>query len=80
MKLVNETACIQFTAGTSAPMTVQLIAVFKVAGVELSYRFEVAQLVLQPESGQIMAAFHQSFAQLLPVSGRRNDNCRMIFL
>jgi DNA-binding response OmpR family regulator len=53
VKLVNETACIQFTAGTSAPMTMQLVAVFKVAGVELSDRFEVAQLVLQPESSRV---------------------------
>ena len=53
VKLVNEAACIQFTAGTSAPMTMQLVAVFKVAGVELSDRFEVAQLVLQPESSRV---------------------------
>ena len=53
VKLVNEAACIQFTAGTSAPMTMQLAAVFKVAGVELSDRFEVAQLVLQPESSRV---------------------------
>ena len=53
VKLVNEAACIQFTAGTSAPMTMQLMAVFKVAGVELSDLFEVAQLVLQPESSRV---------------------------
>ena len=53
VKLVNEAACIQFTAGTSAPMTMQLVAVFKVAGVELSDRFEVAQLVLQPEGSRV---------------------------
>ena len=53
VNLVNETACIQFTAGTSAPMTMQLVAVFKVAGVELSDQFEVAQLVLQPESSRV---------------------------
>jgi DNA-binding response OmpR family regulator len=53
VKLVNETACIQFTAGTSAPMTMQLVAVFKVAGVELSDGFEVAQLVLQPEGSRV---------------------------
>ena len=46
--LVNQNASIQVTAGQSAPMTMQLIALFKVAGVELSDRFEVAQLVLQP--------------------------------
>ena len=53
VKLVNEAACIQFTAGTSVPMTMQMVAVFKVAGVELSDRFEVAQLVLQPESSRV---------------------------
>ncbi len=53
VKLVDEAACIQFTAGTSAPMTMQLVAVFKVAGVELSELFEVAQLVLQPESTRV---------------------------
>jgi DNA-binding response OmpR family regulator len=53
VNLVNEAACIQFTAGTSAPMTMQLVAVFKVAGVELSDGFEVAQLVLQPESSRV---------------------------
>lgn len=53
VKLMDETACIQFTAGTSAPMTMQLVAVFKVAGVELSDQFEVAQLVLQPESNRV---------------------------
>jgi DNA-binding response OmpR family regulator len=53
VNLVDEAACIQFTAGTSAPMTMQLMAVFKVAGVELSDQFEVAQLVLQPESTRV---------------------------
>ena len=53
VNLVNEAACIQFTAGMSAPMTMQLAAVFKVAGVELSDCFEVAQLLLQPESSRV---------------------------
>jgi DNA-binding response OmpR family regulator len=53
VKLVDEPACIQFTAGTSVPMTMQLVAVFKVAGVELSDRFEVAQLVLQPAGSRV---------------------------
>jgi DNA-binding response OmpR family regulator len=53
VKLVNETACIHLTAGTSAPMTMQLVAVFKVVAVELSDRFEVAQLVLQPEGSRV---------------------------
>jgi DNA-binding response OmpR family regulator len=53
VKLVNEAACIQFTAGTSVPMTMQLVAVFKVAGVELSDQFEVGQLVLQPEGSRV---------------------------
>jgi hypothetical protein len=51
--LVNQNASIQMTAGQSAPMTMQLMAVFKVAGVELSDRFEVAQLVLQPAGSRV---------------------------
>jgi hypothetical protein len=53
VNLVNETACIQFTAGTSVPMTMRLVAIFKIAGVELSDRFEVAQLVLLPEGTRV---------------------------
>ena len=53
VELVNETACIQLVAGTVAPMTMQLVAICKVAAVELSDRFEVAQLVLQPESSRV---------------------------
>jgi hypothetical protein len=34
-------------------MTIQLVALFKVAGVELSDRFEVAQLVLQPTETRV---------------------------
>jgi hypothetical protein len=45
--LVNQNGAIQLTAGQSAPMTIELMALFKVAGVQLSDRFEVAQLVLQ---------------------------------
>jgi hypothetical protein len=41
------------TAGQAAPMTMQLVAMFKVAGVELSDRFEVAQLVLQPAGSRV---------------------------
>jgi len=51
--LVNQNASIQVTAGQSAPMTMQLVAMFKVAGVELSDRFEVAQLVLQPAGTRV---------------------------
>ena len=51
--LVNEKACIQFVAGSAAPMTMQLMAHFKVAAVELTDRFEVAQLVLQPEGSRV---------------------------
>ena len=51
--LVNQNASIQVTAGSSAPMTMQLIAVFKVAGVELSDQFEVAELVLQPAGTRV---------------------------
>jgi DNA-binding response OmpR family regulator len=53
VRLVNEAACIQFTAGMSVPMTMQLVAIFRIAGVELSDRFEVAQLVLQPEGNRV---------------------------
>ena len=53
VNLVNETACIQFTARSSAPMIMQLVAIFKVVGVDLSDRFEVAQLVLQPEGNRV---------------------------
>jgi hypothetical protein len=51
--LVNDQACIQLISGTAAPMTMQLVAMFKVAAVELSDRFEVAQLVLQPEGSRV---------------------------
>ena len=51
--LVNQNTSIQVTAGHSAPMTMQLIAMFKVTGVELSDRFEVAQLVLQPADNRV---------------------------
>ena len=53
VNLVNEPACIQFTAGMSVPMTMQLVAIFKIAGVELSDRFEVDQLVLKPEGHRV---------------------------
>ena len=51
--LVNQNASIQVTAGQSAPMTMQLVALFKVASVELSDRFEVAHLVLQPADTRV---------------------------
>jgi len=51
--LVNGNAGIELSAGTAAPMTLQLVAVFKVAGVELSDRFEVAQLILQPAGNRV---------------------------
>jgi hypothetical protein len=53
LALVNQNASIQVTAGQTAPMTMQLMALFKVAGVELSDRFEVAQLVLQPAGTRV---------------------------
>jgi len=53
VKLVNDQACIQLISGTAAPMTMQLVAMFKVVAVELSDRFEVAQLVLQPEGSRV---------------------------
>lgn len=52
VKLLNENA-IQLVAGTSAPMTMQLVGVFTVAAVELSDQLEVAQLVLQPEGSRV---------------------------
>jgi CheY-like chemotaxis protein len=51
--IVNQSASIQLTAGQTAPMTMQLLALFKVASVELSDRFEVAQLVLQPSGNRV---------------------------
>ena len=51
--LVNQNASIELTARQAAPMTMQLMAMFKVAGVELSERFEVAQLVLQPAGSRV---------------------------
>jgi hypothetical protein len=51
--LVNQNASIQMTAGAAAPMTMQVMAMFKVAGVELSDEFEVAQLVLQPAGSRV---------------------------
>jgi DNA-binding response OmpR family regulator len=53
LALVNQNASIQVTAGQTAPMTMQLVALFKVAGVELSDQFEVAQLVLQPAGTRV---------------------------
>jgi two-component system, OmpR family, alkaline phosphatase synthesis response regulator PhoP len=53
LALVNQNAAIQMTAGAAAPMTMQLVALFKVAGVELSDRFEVAQLVLKPAADRV---------------------------
>jgi len=51
--LVNESASIELTARGAVPMTVRLVAMFKVAGVELSDSFEVAQLVLQPAGNNV---------------------------
>jgi DNA-binding response OmpR family regulator len=51
--LVNQNASIQLTGGQAAPMTLKLMALFKVARVELSDRFEVAQLVLQSAGGRV---------------------------
>jgi DNA-binding response OmpR family regulator len=46
--LVNQNAPIQLTGGAASPMTMAVVAMFKVATVELSDLFEVAQLVLEP--------------------------------
>jgi DNA-binding response OmpR family regulator len=54
--LVNQNASIQMTAGAAAPMTLQLMALFKVARVELSEQFEVAQLVLEPAGSRVRVA------------------------
>ena len=52
--LLNQNASIELTAARqAAPMTLQLNALFKVAGVELSDRFEVAELVLQPAGNRV---------------------------
>lgn len=58
--LVNQSAPIQFTAGSAAPMTMQLLALFKVAGVELSDRFEVAQLVLQAAGSRVRVSLDRA--------------------
>jgi DNA-binding response OmpR family regulator len=50
--LVDQKA-IQLIGGQTAPMTMEVVATFKVAGVELSDRFEVAQLVLQSAGGRV---------------------------
>lgn len=57
VNLLNESACIQFTARSVAPMVMQLLATFKLIGVELSDRFEVAQLILQPEGNRVRITF-----------------------
>ncbi|HKP03839.1 MAG TPA: response regulator [Chthoniobacterales bacterium] len=51
--LVNESASIELTARGGAPMTMRLVALFKVAGVELSDQFEVAQLLLHPAGSRV---------------------------
>jgi hypothetical protein len=53
LALVNENASIEVTAKTGTAMSMQLVAMFKVAAVELSERFEVAQLVLQPQGNRV---------------------------
>ncbi|MEN3368285.1 MAG: two-component system, chemotaxis family, protein-glutamate methylesterase/glutaminase [Verrucomicrobiota bacterium] len=53
LALVNENASIEVTAKTGPAMSMQLVAMFKVASVELSARFEVAQLVLQPQGNRV---------------------------
>jgi DNA-binding response OmpR family regulator len=52
--LVNQSASFQVTGGGQAsPMTVELLALFKVARVELSERFEVSQLILQSAGSRV---------------------------
>ena len=55
--LLNQNASIELSAGRMTPMTIQLVALFKVAGVELSDRFEVAQLVLRPANNRVRVSF-----------------------
>lgn len=62
VELLNEPACIQFTARSSAPMILQLDAIFRVIGVELSNQFEVAQLVLQPQGDSVQITFEPQSA------------------
>jgi hypothetical protein len=51
--LLAERASIELTARGATPMTMHLVALFKVAGVELSDRFEVAQLLLEPVGNRV---------------------------
>jgi DNA-binding response OmpR family regulator len=56
--LLAERASIELTARAAAPMTVHLVALFKVAGVELSDRFEVAQLLLEPVGNRVRVSLN----------------------
>ncbi len=53
--LVNGRAFVQLTAGMTVPMIMQVTASVKVSEVELSERFEVAQLVLVPNGIRVKA-------------------------
>jgi hypothetical protein len=79
LKLLNETAVIQLTAGTSAPMTMQVMAAVKIVEVKLSDRFEVAQLILRPESSRFRAfltpeASRQSGAEFETIRARLDSS------
>jgi DNA-binding response OmpR family regulator len=56
----NGSGSIQLTAGASTPMTIQMVTRVKVVEVELSERFEVAQLVLHLEGSRVRAALDPS--------------------
>ena len=56
----NGSGSIQLTAGASTPMTIQMVTRVKVVEVELSERFEVAQLVLHLEGNRVRAALDPS--------------------
>jgi len=53
LALVNDSTSIEVTAKSESAMSMQLVAMFKVAGVELSDCFEVAQIVLKPEGSRV---------------------------
>jgi DNA-binding response OmpR family regulator len=79
--LVNQNASIQLTGGQAAPMTLKLMALYKVAGVELSDRFEVAQLVLQSAGGRVRVSLDPQSGEAeaeFEIVGVRLDSSRRI--
>lgn len=77
--LVNQHAPIQLTAGQAAPMTMHLAAIFKVAAVELSDRFEVAQLVLQPAGSRVRVTLDPKWPNIIEFESQvKLDSSRRI--